>query len=123
MPKRYDHGDCYQVAYGLVFQIHGSLLAHGEVTGTKGPHSGKRFGHAWIEIGDFVLDCANGNNSIVPHELYYAIGKCRGITRYTVEEAAKSARTHGHYGPWETNNKGVANDDTKSQSITRRRPR
>ena len=51
-------GDCYEAAARFVIgnsRCPGIMLAHGEVTG-QGPIVGIRYGHAWAEIGDAVID-------------------------------------------------------------------
>ena len=80
------------------------LLVHGEVSG-QGPLEGVRFGHAWIEIGDEVIDKANGKNIRMPKDVYYAVGNIKDkpgkLFKYTWSEARRKMLEHEHYGPWD----------------------
>ncbi|MEI6035676.1 MAG: hypothetical protein WCS65_15535 [Verrucomicrobiae bacterium] len=78
----------------------GILLAHGEVTG-QGPIAGIRYGHAWAEIGDAVVDPSNGRIVCARKDAYYALGKITGgVVRYSPEEARRMMLETLHYGPW-----------------------
>jgi hypothetical protein len=55
----------------------GAVLVHGTVTG-QGPIAGMRYGHAWIEVGDVVLDPSNGRFVCARKSAYYAAGEIRG---------------------------------------------
>lgn len=106
-------GDCYQAA-GRYMMDHGIVggedirLVHGEVRG-QGPIEGIRFGHAWIEQGDTVIDVANGKVSQLPKALYYAFGGIYpdlppfkpNIHVYTPEEAREKILEYKHWGPWD----------------------
>jgi len=97
-------GDCYQAAAQFVIgnaRCPGILLAHGEVTG-QGPIAGIRYGHAWAEIGDAVIDPSNGRIVCARRDAYYAIGKiAEKVARYSPHEARKMMLETLHYGPWE----------------------
>jgi hypothetical protein len=117
-----DGGDCYEAAAKYMMEygtLGGSLLRlpgeegnpdliliHGEVTG-QGPIAGVKYGHAWVEDGDLVIDTSNGRNLRMPKVLYYALAQIdhrpahQNIHRYTAEEARKLLVKHGHYGPWD----------------------
>jgi hypothetical protein len=97
-------GDCYEAAAKLLY-AHRScadiVLVHGTVTG-QGPIAGIRYGHAWIEIGDVVLDPSNGRFVCARKADYYAVGEINEpVTRYAFEEAARQMLETRHYGPWE----------------------
>ena len=96
-------GDCYEAAAKLLY-AHRScadiVLVHGTVTG-QGPIAGIRYGHAWIEIGDVVLDPSNGRFVCARKADYYAAGEIREpVVRYSFEEAARQMLETRHYGPW-----------------------
>lgn len=97
------NGDCYQVAgraaMDAMGDVPGFLVAHGTVVG-QGPVSGVQFGHAWIEIGDTVIDMSNGLNATMQVDAYYALGKITDVSKYTAREAMNLMVETGHFGPW-----------------------
>lgn len=96
-------GDCYQAAGNLSMSGNSDyILVHGMVNG-QGNLTGVRYGHAWIEHKNNVLDHSNGRTIIMPKPVYYKAG---GIDKkdniyYTVEEARKWILKTEHWGPWE----------------------
>ena len=98
-------GDCYEAAAKLLYahrSCPGIVLVHGTVTG-QGPIAGIRYGHAWIEIGDVVLDPSNGRFVCARKAAYYAVGEiAEPVTRYAFEEAARQMLETRHYGPWDS---------------------
>lgn len=101
-------GDCYEAAgryvtdAAFVGQADSHTLVHGVVSG-QGPLEGRRFGHAWVEVDDVVVDASNGRNLVLPRDAYYRLGRvvaeeCR---RYTPEEATIEMVRSKHWGPWE----------------------
>lgn len=90
-------GDCYQVhGRAIAFDGIDGLLCHGEVYHeVTGWH-----GHCWIEQGDTVTDMANGKNTSMPKELYYALGKVRNVIRYTSIQTRKKIVETKNWGAW-----------------------
>jgi hypothetical protein len=100
-----DHmgGDCYVVAghYALEHPLEEHAhVCHGTAIG-HGPIRGVRFGHAWIEVGDVVIDQSNGNDAVMPKSVYYEAGQIMDVHRYTCSEAIRMMAKHEHFGPWE----------------------
>jgi len=96
-------GDCYQAAGKLITKLpDGHKLVHGMVNG-QGALEGKRYGHAWVESSDTVLDHANGRELEIPKDLYYAIGGIRKEDNkyYDIDESLKWILKAKHWGPWE----------------------
>ncbi len=96
-------GDCYQAAGRLMTKLRdGHTLVHGMVNG-QGALEGKRFGHAWVETNDTVLDHSNGRELEIPKDLYYAIGGVRKEDNkyYDTDESLKWILKAKHWGPWE----------------------
>ena len=97
-------GDCHEAAAKLLHahrDCPGIMLAHGTVTG-QGPIAGTRYGHAWVEIGDVVLDASNRRFVVARKSDYYAAGQITGpVARYTFRDAALRMLETGHYGPWD----------------------
>ncbi len=98
-------GDCYEAAVRFVIgnsRCPGIQLVHGEVTG-QGPIAGIRYGHAWVEIGDVVIDPSNGRIVCAHKNAYYAIGKITtSVVRYSPSEARRLMLEALHYGPWDS---------------------
>jgi len=99
-------GDCFVVAFQYVFDHRADdrvRLCHGLPVGTGKANMGERFDHAWVEVGDLVIDKSNGNDVMVTREFYYRIGRIvpDSVDRYTAREAAMLALESGHYGPWD----------------------
>jgi hypothetical protein len=97
-------GNCYEAAAKLL-TVHcgcpGVELVHGTVTG-QGPIAGVRYGHAWVEVGDVVLDPSNGQFVVAGKLDYYAVGEItEPVARYAFREAALCMLETGHYGPWD----------------------
>lgn len=96
-------GDCFAVAGRAMLDDNtdSMILVHGMVTG-QGKLEGKRFDHAWVEIGDVVLDNANGNNIAMRKEQYYKLGgiDINELQRYTKDEALVNMVKNKHWGPW-----------------------
>ena len=88
-------GDCYEAAAKLLYahrSCSGIVLVHGTVMG-QGPIAGIRYEHAWIEIGDVVLDPSNGRFVCARKADYYAVGEINEpVARYAFEEAAPTQR-------------------------------
>tara|TARA_R110000796_G_scaffold123761_1_gene238118 strand:- start:1321 stop:1758 length:438 start_codon:yes stop_codon:yes gene_type:complete len=98
-------GDCYPVAGRLAINFIGdnkAKLVHGMVNG-QGSLEGIRFGHAWVEYGNKVLDHSNGKKREVPKSVYYKLGKIKPEQNkyYTSEEAIKWMMKSKHWGPWQ----------------------
>lgn len=106
MVKVGQDGDCFEVAWKIMLDAKGKdldyVLVHAEVTG-QGPVEGIKFIHAWVEIGDVVIDNSNDNNIVMRKEKYYEVGKISEdkMKRYTIEEALEWALKTGNFGPWE----------------------
>jgi hypothetical protein len=86
-------------------------MVHGQ-----GPLEGKKFGHAWGEMGGMVIDNSNGNQVAMPKELYYAMGKInkREVFYYPGYKSLGKAGKAKHYGPWDMT--GATVDDVESSS-------
>jgi len=108
------YGDCYEVAGHYILGWEGEnidsrhRLVHGMVNG-QGQLAGLRFGHAWIEHGNMVIDKSNGNDVTLPKEIYYKAGHIKkGDNKYyTQEEARKWILETENWGPWETDSDPV----------------
>ena len=96
-------GNCYFAAFAFFMKnlgLDGIKLVHGVPLG-QGPIAGVRFGHAWVEIGDTVIDPSNGRFIVQRKERYYAIGHIETVVRYGRREVcARAVETETH-GPWD----------------------
>jgi len=103
-------GDCFSKAGRALMDteeqlINDTTLVHAMVRG-QGKLEGRRFPHAWTELGDVVFDSANGNNIVMRKEQYYALGsveeKTKGaFARYEHSKGLGNMLKHGHWGPWD----------------------
>jgi len=113
-------GDCYEAAAMFVIGnafCPGIVLAHGEVTG-QGKIAGIRYGHAWVEIGDAVIDPSNGRKICMRRDAYYAIGKITGsVVRYAPHDARRMMLETHHYGPWEGKNSSATPENSPARRL------
>ena len=102
-------GDCFEAAYKKLYEVFRehpeAKLVHAIVTG-QGPIKGVQHGHAWVEIGDTVLDYSNGRTIEMPKQIYYAVGNIdpsnsNKYKTYSFKEMADISMDQGTYGPWE----------------------
>lgn len=95
-------GQCYEKAAKAIIQgldIPALRLCHGQPVG-QGPIEGIKHGHAWLELGDIVIDPSTGG--VFRTEQYYRIGQIKNkeVKRYTRLEAIRMLVQTEHYGPW-----------------------
>ena len=111
MPK--DTGHCYEgsVQYLLKLKKFDKFLAsrctlcHGIVHG-QGIIEGLLYPHAWIEIGEDVMDwvCLE-DQRFFGKELFYTMGNPLDVIKYNLEDALYNLIKYKHFGPWtETHN-------------------
>lgn len=103
--KKEKGGDCYEAA-GIFLMDNQHLdksmrLAHGTVTSNQRLGD---FGHAWVEIGDIVIDKSNGLNVTMPKEKYYKLGGIKDVVIYDFRQMADLALKTKHWGPWHKTN-------------------
>jgi hypothetical protein len=105
-------GNCYESAFMWVYENTGWdwVLVHGSCIG-RGPIEGVRFGHAWVEIENLVIDTEK--QVTMPKDLYYEAGQITDTHRYTRDEAIAMANKTGHFGCWHetTDAHHIAEDD------------
>ena len=107
-------GDCYEAAFNWILSLDPDLaqnakLCHGMVTG-QGVLLGKKFGHAWGELGDVVIDNSNRKQLVMRKEKYYELGKIdeSKLFCYPGFKSIGRASKAGHYGPWDMTGATVA---------------
>jgi len=100
-------GDCFVVAGRNMIDemIPGITLVHALVYG-QGALKGRRFPHAWNEIGDIVLDYSNGKKIVMRKEAYYKSGKINpnetgSYSVFNKTAALKKMVVEKHWGPWD----------------------
>lgn len=99
-PKK---GECYSngframMALRAVGLVDGWRLCHGVATGS-GPIHGVRFGHCWLEYGEWVFDPTF--KRAVPKSVYYLSGEVGPVFRYSMKKAGDLAMMAGDSGPW-----------------------
>jgi hypothetical protein len=102
-----EKGDCYEAAFHWLLDLDPKVarkatLCHGMVHG-QGLLHGKKFGHAWGEIGKVVYDYSNGRELEYPKMVYYALGKINEseLFCYPGHKGLGKAARAKHYGPWD----------------------
>ena len=120
-------GDCYEAAGKYIMNECMAddcdlILVHGEVAG-QGNLAGIRYGHAWVEDGNTVIDKSNGRNLHMPVPFYYSLGQIASpdmskwgtpegmwdpdlftggnLHKYLWPEARQKILDSGHWGPWD----------------------
>ncbi|KKN18187.1 hypothetical protein LCGC14_0958230 [marine sediment metagenome] len=107
MSKKNKLGDCFENSVELMMENRGVdfILVHGLVTGTGGDVIGMRYVHAWVELGNIVIDTSREMNTpvIKAKNNYYEIGKIKAseTKRYNLKEVADMVLKYKVYGPWE----------------------
>lgn len=91
-------GNCYENSYKALEDMgqFGFVLCHGVCLGWGGEIKGKRYGHAWIENENCVID----NGRAWSKGLYYSLVDPQHVKRFTLREMYKEALEHEHFGPW-----------------------
>ena len=111
---QYGSGDCFFSAISKAQELAEAYdnvrVVHGVPLGTGGEAEGIRYPHAWVEftqnIGgidiEFIADFSNGNEVVVPKELYYKIGNIdpEFNRAYSIDEIEEKIEENGHAGPW-----------------------
>ena len=106
-------GDCFQVAGRAMLKLDsemekaGMKMVHALVYG-EGKLEGRRFGHAFLRLGDVIFDNSNGNKIITRKENYFKQGginpKEKGTyIEYDKEQSLLKMAKYHHWGPWDLN--------------------
>lgn len=100
------NGDCFRQAWKTFYNNldKDPLLVHGVITG-QGAIEGIQYVHAWIEIGDMVIDTTislfkNG----FPRDAYYGLARAdeSRVFKYDRFQVSDKAMEYQTYGPWES---------------------
>jgi ADP-ribose pyrophosphatase YjhB (NUDIX family) len=111
---QYGSGDCFFSAISKAQELAEAYdnvrVVHGVPLGTGGEAEGIRYPHAWVEFTqnmsgidiEFIADFSNGNEVVVPKELYYKIGNIdpEFNRAYSIDEIEEKIEENGHAGPW-----------------------
>jgi len=108
-----DGGDCFESALKELMNsnpfekdhMDNMTMVHAIVSG-QGNIEGVQHGHAWVEVGDVVIDKSNGRNIVMRKDEYYKAGKIdpnnpNEFKRYNRQEMAKKVSKYKTYGPWD----------------------
>ena len=71
-----------------------TFVVHGKVTNVEG----KRFNHAWVEVGNEVVDPTSGVR--MDAAKWYKLLNAQSDAKYTPLEAGRNMIKMGHLGPW-----------------------
>ncbi|NTU49890.1 MAG: hypothetical protein HGA87_03205 [Desulfobulbaceae bacterium] len=75
-------------------------IVHGTAIPPNGIDEGRSIIHAWIEVGDLVIETSNGQKLPISKTEYYANHGISPLRHYLVTEARCLVNMHGKYGPW-----------------------
>lgn len=90
--------NCYEAALSLAQQIgEAAVLVHGIPLG-QGPIEGVRFGHAWVEVNQSVIDPHKG---VFLKREYYEVGRIEYTVRYEADYFMNLLKSEG-CGPWDS---------------------
>ena len=106
-------GDCFPVAGRAMLKLDsemekaGMKMVHALVYG-EGKLEGRRFGHAFLRLGDVIFDNSNGNKIITRKENYFKQGginpKEKGTyIEYDKEQSLLKMAKYHHWGSWDLN--------------------
>ena len=115
-------GDCFEVAGRAMLDLHvqhlhnpddvnmekeGLKLIHALVYG-EGELEGRRFSHAFNQLGDYIFDNSNGNKIMMRKENYFKQGGIKpkekgSYIEYNMKESMLKMGKHHHWGPWDLN--------------------
>jgi hypothetical protein len=85
-------------------------LVHGTVMG-RGPISGKRFTHAWVEIEDWVFDISQ--NIFAEKDEYYDLAQAQDTVSYDANETRINLLKTEQWGPWDDNLLNFRDEEAK----------
>jgi len=98
-------GNCYENAIYKFLDLqkngHDAVIIHGHVEGQGSETKGKRFGHAWVEVGNKVYDAET--NTTWTKKNYYKMGKVDATKLFVYDKYAVNyqiTKTE-HCGPWD----------------------
>ena len=77
-------------------------IVHGSAQPPDGPDRGRTIYHAWVEVGESVIETSNGQREKYSTADYYEHFKIEVLRRYSVGEARALAEKHNIYGLWHT---------------------
>ena len=63
-----NHNDCYRVVFEVAEQVPNVMICHGRPTFRGDPALAEedgRYGHAWCELGDVVIDYSHGKQVVM----------------------------------------------------------
>jgi len=94
--SKYEDGNCFKNVIDWISKnsVSNSIVVHGKITNFQD----SRIDHAWIEIGDEVIDPTAGvkMNKI----RYYSITKAEADAKYSEIDTLVNAVRSGNGGPW-----------------------
>jgi hypothetical protein len=77
----------------------------------------KKYGHAWVEVGNMVYDATHEPILKMPKAVYYALGNIdpKDNRYYKQDKAREVLLSCGHWGPWRSGTKGIAPGDPEPE--------
>jgi hypothetical protein len=71
-------------------------VVHGTVIPREGLDEGRTIVHAWLEVGDLVIETSNKQMLFIPSRDFYAVHEAIPAKRYSVAEARSLANRYGY---------------------------
>lgn len=79
---------------------HEIKIRHGWLTSINGNNAGRRLHHAWIEVGDTVIETQNGQKEKYGKQRYYTHYKAYPNEEYSITDAENLKIEQNKYGAW-----------------------
>lgn len=76
-------------------------IVHGRITPLAGVDKGTEIHHAWVEMGDFVIEALNGQEERYTKSKFYTLLHATADHVYSVKEAKAHFEKSGKFGRWD----------------------
>jgi len=75
-------------------------IVHGRITPLTGIDEGREIHHAWVEMGDFVVETSNGHEERFTKSKFYTLLHATIDHVYSLKEAKARVEESGNFGRW-----------------------
>ena len=106
-----EFGDCYKSSYEAANELdelsefgicpEDVKVVHGGITPLGGIDKGREIHHAWVEMGDCVIETSNGQQERFTKNKFYTLLHATIDHVYSVKEAKAHVERSGKFGRWD----------------------